>query len=134
MSENREPHDLDDVRQRLDALEDKLQAHRPEEPQAGGPRQDKSQYAMAFRVSSDFIAAIFVGGLLGWFLDNFAGTSPFGLIILLMLGFAAGVLNVMRTLGLVAEPRRFMPGKSEAPSGDNSERQEKPADDDRRGV
>ncbi|MEM6710742.1 MAG: AtpZ/AtpI family protein [Pseudomonadota bacterium] len=119
MSDEREPADLDDVRQRLDALEDKLQARRPEEPPSGRRKEDKSQYAMAFRVSSDFIAAIFVGGLLGWFLDSFAGTSPFGLIVLLLLGFAAGVLNVMRTLGLVAEPRRFRPGKKDASTGNH---------------
>ncbi|MBO6676827.1 MAG: AtpZ/AtpI family protein [Rhizobiales bacterium] len=73
---------------------------------------------MAVRVSSDFIAAIFVGGALGWFLDSVAGTSPFGLIVLLLLGFAAGVLNVMRTLGLVAMPKGMTTGMSkEAPTG-----------------
>ena len=33
-----------------------------------------------------------------------AGTSPWGLIIFLLLGFVAGVLNVLRSAGLVAEP------------------------------
>ena len=99
--------DLEDVRARLDALEGKLDRHRPQVKDEAAAPEDRSSYAMAFRVSSDFIAAIFVGGLLGWFLDSFAGTSPFGLIILLMLGFAAGVLNVMRTLGLVAAPKGF---------------------------
>ncbi|MBV6658819.1 MAG: AtpZ/AtpI family protein [Devosiaceae bacterium] len=58
---------------------------------------------MAVRVSSDFIAAIFVGAVLGWGVDQIAGTEPLGFIVLLLLGFAAGVLNVMRTLGLVAQ-------------------------------
>jgi len=35
--------------------------------------------------------------------DRLAGTSPWGLIIFLLLGFCAGVLNVLRSAGLVAE-------------------------------
>ena len=42
-----------------------------------------------------------VGALLGWMLDRWLGISPWGLIVFLMLGFAAGVLNVMRAAGVV---------------------------------
>lgn len=94
--------DLSDVRRRLDALDTKLDAHRPKSDADGADGEKRTGYGLAVRVSSDFIAAIFVGGALGWLLDSLAGTGPFGLIILLLLGFAAGVLNVMRTLGLVA--------------------------------
>lgn len=95
--------DLGDVRERLEALDKKLDGHRPEDKQQAAEKSGRSDYAMAVRVSSDFIAAIFVGGALGWGLDKVAGTEPFGLVILLLLGFAAGVLNVMRTLGLVSQ-------------------------------
>lgn len=94
--------DLDDVRERLDALDKKLDGHRPEDEDEVAKKSGRSDYALAVRVSSDFIAAIFVGAALGWGLDKLAGTAPFGLVILLLLGFAAGVLNVMRTLGLVS--------------------------------
>jgi ATP synthase protein I len=104
--------DFDEVRQRLDALDAKLDAHRPDPVDERAAKQERTNYAMAVRVSSDFIAAIFVGGALGWFLDSVAGTSPFGLIVLLLLGFAAGVLNVMRTLGLVAMPKGMTTGMS----------------------
>lgn len=40
------------------------------------------------------------GALLGWLLDRWLGTSPWGLMVLLLLGFAAGVFNVMRAAGL----------------------------------
>jgi len=49
------------------------------------------------------IAGIVVGVGLGWFLDRVAGTSPWGLIVGLLLGFGAGVLNVLRSAGVVAE-------------------------------
>jgi ATP synthase protein I len=112
--------DLDEVRKRLDALDDKLDAHRPDPVDERAAKMERSNYAMAVRVSSDFIAAIFVGGALGWFLDSVAGTSPFGLIVLLLLGFAAGVLNVMRTLGLVAMPKG-MPAPPSARRRDTEE-------------
>ena len=60
-------------------------------------------FGNALRLSSEFIAAIIVGAGLGWFIDSLAGTSPWGLIVMLLIGFAAGVLNVMRAAGQVAE-------------------------------
>ena len=43
-----------------------------------------------------------VGAGIGWLLDRWLGISPWGLIVFLLLGFAAGVLNVMRSAGVVA--------------------------------
>jgi ATP synthase protein I len=54
--------------------------------------------------SSGFVAGIIVGGVIGWIVDWFFGVSPIGLVIFLLLGFAAGVLNVLRVTGRVAEP------------------------------
>jgi ATP synthase protein I len=55
------------------------------------------------RLSSELVAGVLVGAVLGWSLDHWFGTRPWGLIVLVLLGFAAGVLNVMRSAGLVAE-------------------------------
>lgn len=60
--------------------------------------------AQAVKLSSEFIAGVVVGAGLGWGIDQVAGTSPFGMIIFLLLGFCAGVLNVLRTVGAVAPP------------------------------
>lgn len=60
-------------------------------------------YGQAIKLSSEFIAGVGVGAGLGWFIDRLAGTSPFGLIVFLLLGFGAGVLNVMRSAGLVSD-------------------------------
>jgi ATP synthase protein I len=71
------------------------------------PAPDKpgsaSGYGQALRLSSEFIAGVCVGAGIGWVIDRLAGTSPWGLIVFLMLGFGAGVLNVMRAAGMVAE-------------------------------
>jgi ATP synthase protein I len=45
-----------------------------------------------------------VGAGIGWLIDHWLGVSPWGLIVFLLLGFAAGVLNVMRSAGLIAGP------------------------------
>ena len=52
--------------------------------------------ARAYRLAAEFVAAILVGLGLGWGADQLLGTSPWGMIMLLLLGFAAGVLNVIR--------------------------------------
>ncbi|HLL27926.1 MAG TPA: AtpZ/AtpI family protein [Xanthobacteraceae bacterium] len=64
---------------------------------------ESSNLAKALRLSSEFVAGIVLGGLIGWGIDHFAGSSPWGLIVFLLLGFAAGTLNAMRSAGLVAE-------------------------------
>ena len=50
-------------------------------------------------LSTEFVAGVIAGGLLGWIFDHVFGTKPWGLIVLLMLGFVAGVFNVMRASG-----------------------------------
>ena len=60
-----------------------------------------SGYAKGFRLSSELVAGVLVGGGLGWLIDHWLGIAPWGLIVFLLLGFAAGVLNVMRSAGVV---------------------------------
>lgn len=61
-----------------------------------------SGYARGFRLSSELVAGVVVGAGLGWLIDRWLGLAPWGLIVFLLLGFAAGVLNVMRSAGVVA--------------------------------
>lgn len=61
-----------------------------------------SGYARGFRLSSELVAGVVVGAGIGWLIDRLLGVSPWGLMIFLLLGFAAGVLNVMRSAGVVA--------------------------------
>jgi len=57
--------------------------------------------ARGFRLSTELVAGVLVGAGIGWLLDRWAGTTPLGMIVFLLLGFAAGVLNVMRVAGVV---------------------------------
>jgi len=70
---------------------------------SGGDRATTaSGYARGFRLSSELVAGVLVGAGLGWLIDRLLGISPWGLIVFLLLGFVAGVLNVMRSAGVTA--------------------------------
>lgn len=70
---------------------------------ADGDGADRSGMAMAMKLSSEFVAAILVGAAIGWLIDKVAGTVPWGLVVFLLLGFCAGVVNVLRAAGMLAE-------------------------------
>ena len=94
-----------DLSGRLDRLGAQLEARRPApapEETRGARSSDPTALAKAFRASSEFVAGVVVGGGLGWAFDKGLGTSPWGLIVFLLLGFAAGVYNVIRSAGLSA--------------------------------
>ena len=64
-------------------------------------RATASGYARGFRLSSELVGGVLVGAGLGWLIDRLLGISPWGFIVFLLLGFVAGVLNVMRSAGVV---------------------------------
>ena len=73
-----------------------------------GNEQDTAQakasaMALGLRLSSELVAGVLVGAGLGWGFDRLLSTSPWGLIVFLLLGFVAGVMNVMRTAGVMAK-------------------------------
>jgi ATP synthase protein I len=88
---------------RLRGLGDQLGQHRPRqssESRPSRPAADASGYARGFRLSSELVAGVLVGAGIGWALDRLLGISPWGLIVFLLLGFAAGVVNVIRAAGV----------------------------------
>ena len=92
---------------RLERLGQRLnQASRPAE-NVPDPRTraDPSALARGFRLSSELVAGVVVGALIGWLLDRWLGISPWGMIVFLLAGFAAGVLNVMRAAGVAPHNR-----------------------------
>ena len=51
----------------------------------------------AFKLGTELIAAVAVGTIIGFILDNWFDTKPWLIIIFFFLGTAAGMLNVIRT-------------------------------------
>ena len=73
------------------------------------PTTDPSAIARGFRLSTELVAGVLLGAGLGWLIDLWLGISPWGMIVFLLLGFTAGVLNVMRAAGVVPAGRMDPP-------------------------
>src|SRR5271165_3952991 len=73
----------------------------PSEDTGGDRATTASGYAKGFRLSSELVGGVLVGAGIGWLIDRLLGISPWGFIVFLLLGFVAGVLNVMRSAGVV---------------------------------
>ena len=56
-----------------------------------------SSIGQAFKLSTELVAAVLVGTIIGFILDNWFDTKPWLIIIFFFLGAAAGMLNVIRT-------------------------------------
>jgi ATP synthase protein I len=86
--------------QRLGERLGRTTGHSVDNGSGASPAADPSAMARGFRLSTELVAGVLVGAGLGWLLDRWLGISPWGLIVFLLLGFAAGVLNVMRAAGV----------------------------------
>jgi ATP synthase protein I len=52
--------------------------------------------AYGMRMAAELVVAVIVGGAIGWGLDWVLGSRPWLFLVFFLLGFAAGVVNVMR--------------------------------------
>ena len=58
---------------------------------------NKSSYlGSAFKLGTELVAAVAVGTIIGFILDNWFGTKPWFIIIFFFIGVIAGILNVIR--------------------------------------
>lgn len=78
----------------------------PVPPPTGQDPPDVSAMAVFFRVGVELVSALLVGLAIGWTLDHFLHTRPVFLILFVLLGGVAGIINVWR---LVAPPP--LPGR-----------------------
>lgn len=73
-------------------------AKRPLRPKR--PFSAQAGLGFAFQVGTEFTSGILVGLLMGYAIDQVFNTQPWGLVIMVLLGAAAGMLNIFRMLGL----------------------------------
>ena len=88
-----------DFDRRLDEMNKRHGRGPAQAPEDGGPKQG---WGLAAKLGSEFVAAIIVGLAIGFGFDWALGTTPWGLVFFLLIGFAAATLNVLRSLGHVA--------------------------------
>ena len=83
---------LKDFKTRLKIAKSKLKNSSQLENEKRG-----SFMGFAFKLGTELVAAVIVGTIFGFILDNWFGTKPWFIIIFFFLGSAAGMLNVIKT-------------------------------------
>ncbi|NVE93795.1 AtpZ/AtpI family protein [Altererythrobacter lutimaris] len=83
---------------RIDALEERLKAAREREEQRNRPQVKgvDANYRSGNRVLADLLGGIFGGVVIGMSIDYFAGTSPWGLLVMLFIGIVVAFRNIIR--------------------------------------
>ena len=56
-----------------------------------------SKLGIAFKMSTEMVAAVLVGTIIGFILDTWFGTKPWLILIFFFVGVVAGILNVIRS-------------------------------------
>ena len=83
--------DNKDFKTRLKIAKKEMSKNEPEDDNKKGVFMGS-----AFRLGTELVAAVAVGTIIGFILDNWFDTKPWLIIIFFFLGAAAGMLNVIR--------------------------------------
>ena len=83
---------------RIDALEERLKAAREREEQRNRPqvRSVDANERLGHQVLAHLVGAPLGGAVIGWAIDRLAGTAPWGLLVMLFLGFVVAFRNIIR--------------------------------------
>lgn len=84
---------------RVNALEARLKAAREREEQRNKPSlgtEADANYRLGNRVLAELIGGIGGGAFIGWVIDQFAGTSPWGLLVMMAFGIIVAFRNIIR--------------------------------------
>ena len=95
---------LGDISSRLNDLSSRLDAEKKVQERAEGLSKNygaAQDYSKGYRLVSEFVAGILVGAAVGYGLDRLFNTLPLFMIIFLMVGFGAGILNMARAANRV---------------------------------
>ena len=83
--------DLEDFKTRLKIAKSKLK-----DTQSENSTKKGIFLGNAFKLGTELVAAVGVGTIIGFILDNWFGTKPLLIIIFFLFGSVAGILNVFR--------------------------------------
>ncbi len=94
-----DPYGVEDPR--LSALDERLREVKAREALRtgqGGPDSERG-YSQGNRVISALIGSLVGSALIGWLIDRWFATDPWGLIVLLFLGIAVAFRQIIRISG-----------------------------------
>ena len=83
---------------RIDALEQRLKAAQEREEARNRPKVQgvDANYRLGSRVLAELLGGLVGGALIGWVIDRFADTSPWGLLVMLAFGIIVAFRNIIR--------------------------------------
>ena len=82
----------DSFKTRLEIAKNKI-----EKSKNSAKTQKNSNFGEAFKMSTELVAAVVVGTIIGFILDNWFGTKPWLILIFFFVGVVAGITNVIRS-------------------------------------
>ena len=94
MSDERPHQDLEQLDVRLRQARDDAGLTEPETDHKNTP--PGSALGLAMRIGVELVSALAIGVFIGWGLDTLLGTGPWLLLVFILLGGGAGILNVYR--------------------------------------
>jgi ATP synthase protein I len=108
MNEREKSDPLRDLGERLD------KARAAGKGPLGQPPDTGTSNALAFgwRVGIELLGAIVIAVFIGWAIDRWLGTRPWGMVVMFFLGVAAGMLNVYRAVAGLGRAVGFQPDTS----------------------
>ena len=114
------PNDLGDRIAKAKAARDAREAEKQRKTKSDDGSLSAGAYAL--RYGAEFVANVFVGGFFGFWIDKFAGSEPWGLLIGGTFGFAAGIRAIMRAYReLNARAQELTAGQSAPENGTEDE-------------
>jgi ATP synthase protein I len=81
---------------RLESLDERLDRLQQAEAKRTAKRQPDVNYQAGQLVLSQLVGCPLGGGIVGWLLDRWLHTRPWLMLVMLFLGFAVGIWNVIR--------------------------------------
>lgn len=99
----KEPEDIKNINQRI---KDFKETHLSSSKQGLTEKQtDYSRTAAGFQISTELLAGVLIGAGLGYLLDKLFSTQPWLMSIFIILGGAAGILNIYKTFKVEDKPK-----------------------------
>jgi ATP synthase protein I len=109
--------------ERLKRLEERIEAARGPKPGDARTRSKTEISALGWRLVTELLAGMLLGLAIGYGLDSLLGTLPVFLVVFALLGFAAGVRTMLRSVDEAqGKKKRIAEDGSGRPSGGPGDR------------
>ena len=75
----------------------KIAKNKAKSRESSKSEESSSSMGAAFKMSTELVAAVVVGTIIGFILDNWFGTKPWLILIFFFVGVIAGIMNVVKS-------------------------------------